>query len=241
MILPSFLTQLGYDAFPIVQKLNSISYIEKEGHIDHIQPWYDFRDIFEYLSCVEFARNQLLQLPTGRALGSINIVPARYNSASLVFFAQATFDNLAVWLNRIHNLGLKGNSISFYKSQIRPLLGIKNKHYEVILSEHNEFILKLNSYRMEWLHRLAGGAEVYSDKSPSEPDANISIQIPIDPVIPSLRSDSKKYLERVQNVQRKNGGKWLVPVSEFANEIADTTKTLTLKIAEVAVTFNGMV
>ena len=241
MILPSFLALLGYEALPVVRELNAISYIEKKDHIDPVHPWADFRDIFEYLSCVEFARHQLLQLPTGLALGSTNIVPARYNSASLVFFSQATLDNLAVWLNRIHHLGLKGNNISFYKNQIKPLLSMKSDHYGTILSNNEEFILRLNSYRMEWLHRLAGGAEIYSDKSPSEPDANVSIQIPIDPVIPSLRSDSKRYLEKIQEVQSKNGGRWLIPVADFANEIANATVDITLQVAEVAISFKGKV
>jgi len=80
---------------------------------------------------------------------------------------------------------------------------------------------------------------VYSDKIPSAPDATVSVRVPIDPVIPSLRRDSKRYLERIREVRRKNKGEWLVPVGAFANEIADATAALTLRLVEVSLAFEG--
>ena len=236
MILPSYLIQLGYESIPIVKELNSRSFDEKDEHIDLVRPWSDLRNVFEYLSCVEYARRQILELPKGKAIGSVDIIPARYHSASLVFFCQAALDNLAVWLNSSHRCGLKGTNVSFYKNEIKKSLSDIDKDYVALLDKHNKFIHRLNSYRMEWLHRLAGGAELYSDKNPADLEANISIQIPIDPQIPSLRGDPKEYLNRIRKVQRENKGRWLVPIEHFANEIAEETKNLILGLLEISST-----
>jgi len=235
VLLPPDLQALHYGEIPVLAKLNEISYLHKDDHIQPIYPWAGVRDILEYLTCVEYAKTRLLALPTGRALGSINVTPARHDSASLVFFSQAALDNLAVWLNGVFELGLKGNNVSFYKNQIKPLLNEKHQGFCLLLDEYEEFIQRLNSYRMEWLHRVAGGAQIYSDKSPSEPDANISIQVPIDPEIPSLVSEPKKYLKRIQKVQAKNSGQWLMPINEFAEYIQGNTKELVVRLLHEAV------
>lgn len=234
MLLPPYLRSLGYDALPAMRKLDDISFVEADDHLDPVHPWYDLRDVLEYLSCVEFARQQLLGLPAGRAIGSVDVVPARYNSASLVFFAQATLDNVAVWLNRAYDLGLRGIEVSFYKNRIARLLGQKDQGFQLVLSRDSSFISHLNSYRMEWLHRLGGGANVYCDKNPMGADAQFSIQVPIDPTLLSLQKDSKRYLERIREVEKENGGKWLLPVGVFANQIADGTRNLTIALIDVA-------
>jgi len=228
------LIQLGYDKIPVVKELNSRSFVEREEHIDFVRPWSDLRDIFEYLSCVEYARRQILELPKGKAIGSVDVVPARYHSASLVFFCQAALDNLAGWLNDNHGCGLKGINISFYKSEIKNSLSDIDAGYGALLDKSDEFIQRLNSYRMEWIHRLAGGAKVSSNKSPADAEANISIQIPIDPTITSLRGDPEKYSNRVQKVQREHGGKWLVPIEQFANEMTEETKNLVFGLLEIS-------
>jgi len=176
-----------------------------------------------------------LELPKGKAIGSVEEVTARYNSASLVFFCQAALDNLAVWLNKSHRCGLSGTNVSFYKKEIKKLLSDIDADYGAFLDKSDDFIQRLNSYRMEWLHRLHGGAEVYSNKSPADPEANISIEIPIDPEIPSLRGDPKKYIKRIQKVQREHGGKWLVPIEQFANEITEETKSLIFGLLEISI------
>lgn len=235
MLLPPDLRTLGYNEIPIFTKLNNLSYVQTEDHIQPVYPWAGIRDILEYVTCIEYSKSRLLTLPTGRALGSVNVTPARHDSAALVFFSQATLDNLAVWLKGVFELNLMGNNVSFYKSQIKPLLNQKHAAFGLLLDEYEEFIQKLNSYRMEWLHRVAGGAQIYSDKSPSEPDANISIQVPIDPEIPSLASEPRKYLKRIQKVQAKNGGSWLIPIDEFATYIQGNTKDLLVKFLEETV------
>lgn len=233
MILPSSLA--GFEEIPVIKKINSISFVEREDAIYRVEPWASLRDIFEYVACVEFAKDRLLNLPKDKALGSINITPARYDSASLVFFAQASLDNLAVWLNSAFDLGLKGNNISFYKDKIKPALEKKHAKFSSILVKHASFVANLNAYRMEWLHRIAGGAEIYSDKTPSNSDANISIQIPIDPTIPSLASQPTLYLNRIKKVQHENDGRWLIPIDEFAKYIRSQTVELIIEILEVTV------
>jgi hypothetical protein len=235
LLIPPDLRALGYDEIPVIAKLNEMSYVNEETHIQPVYPWAGVRDILEYVTCIEFSKSRLLDLPTGRALGSINVTPARYDSASLVFFAQATLDNLAVWLNETYSLGMKGNNASFYKNEIKSKLNEQHNDFGSVLDEYADFIQNLNSYRMEWLHRVAGGAQIYSDKSPSEPGANISIQVPIDPIIPSLASDPKKYRKRIQKVQSKNKGKWLMPIDEFAVYIHGNTKDLLIKMLGVAI------
>ena len=233
MILPSSLA--GFEKIPVMQKINSMSFVEREDAISIVEPWASLRDIFEYVACVEFAKERLLNLPKGRTLGSINITSARYDSAAMVFFAQASLDNLAVWLNSAFDLGLKGNNISFYKGKIRPALEEKHARFSSVLQKFDPFIANLNAYRMEWLHRIAGGAEIYSDKAPSDSSANISIQVPIDPKIPSLASQPILYLERIQKVQHENGGRWLIPIDEFAKYIRTKTVELVIEILEVTV------
>jgi hypothetical protein len=236
MILPPYLRSLGYDSIPVFKKLDKLSYEHKEDHIQPVYPWAEIRDILEYLSCVEFSKGRILELPTGRALGSKNVIPARYDSASLVFFAQATLDNLAVWLNDFFELNLNGTNRFFYKNKIKSALSTQHAEFGELLNENEEFIQKLNSYRMEWLHRIAGGAQIYSDKSPSGPDANISIEVPIDPEIPGLSSESQKYIKRIQKVQTKNDGKWLMSIEDFATYIQSNTKELLIRLLEEAVT-----
>jgi hypothetical protein len=235
MLLPPDLRALGYGEIPIIIKLNEFSYVHTEDHIQPVYPWAGVRDILEYLTCVEFAKSRLLTLPTGIALGSIHVTPARHDSASLVFFAQATLDNLAVWLNEVFDLKLKNTDISFYKNRIKQKLQEHYFEFAQVLEDYDDFIKNLNSYRMEWLHRVAGGAQIYSDKAPSESGARISIQVPIDPVIPSLSSEPEKYLKKIREVQSKNGGRWLMPIDEFAIHIQSKTKELLLRLLECTV------
>lgn len=233
MILPSSLA--GFEKIPVIQKINSISFVERGGVVNFIEPWAGLRDIFEYIGCVEFAKQRLLNLPKGKEIGSINITSARYDSASMVFFAQASLDNLAVWLNCTFDLRLKGTNKSFYNKKIKPALEAKHAGFSSVLQKYDHFVKNLNVYRMEWLHRMAGGANMYCDKTPLDAEANMSIQVPIDPTIPSLASQPKLYWERIQNVQHKNAGRWLVPIDEFAGYIQTNTVGLVIEILEVIV------
>ena len=82
LLLPPYLQSLGYATFPQVRELSDRAMtVTAEGiHLDIV--WSPWRGIFEYVCCVEYAREMLKGLPTGPAIGSINVVPARYHSAS---------------------------------------------------------------------------------------------------------------------------------------------------------------
>ncbi len=99
---------------------------------------------------------------------------------------------------------------------------------------HRPFITKLESYRQEWIHRLTGGANIYNDKSPSEPDANVQIMVPINPSIGQHEHDPKAYVKAVARTRTKNGGKWLYPVEEFADEMADGLKAFLVSFLAAA-------
>ena len=226
--------QLGYGSYSQVKELAGIAVREDDNQIQDVKPWAMWRDLFEYMCCVEYSRESLLNLPTGRYLGSVNAVPARYHSASLIFFCQATLDNLSVWLNSYYSFGLKGNNIAFHKNNIRPRLKEKNQEYDSAIGSNKNFISQLEKYRRIWIHQLTGGAEIYSDKSPSEHDAQITVMVPIDPEIPAhRRGDGKKYIKRINKVRTNNNGEWLYPIDKFANRFADGTKHFLLVMLEI--------
>jgi hypothetical protein len=219
VFLPPYLQSLGYDAIPEMKELARRALVESDEAIWLDATWDPWRGIFEYVCCVEHARAMLKGLPNGRAIGSINVVPARYHSASLVFFAQATLDNIAVWSSQRFKLDVKGSDCAFHKSKFK--LALKNKVPNVAASivSHSPFIERLEVYRQEWIHRLTGGASIYSDKSPSEPDAQIQIMVPINPSLGHHSQES--FAKAVARTRTKNGGRWLYPVGEFADIMAD--------------------
>src|SRR5688500_10157391 len=99
LFVPSFLRQLGYLEDPGLIRL-AAHLVREDGSQVVMHPDYRrWSGILDYLCCVEYARIAIHQLPTGRTLGSVDVVPARFYSTSLVFFAQACLDNLAVFLN----------------------------------------------------------------------------------------------------------------------------------------------
>jgi hypothetical protein len=227
--IPSYLRQLGYANFPAVVELGRRAITINPDHIQRNPPWNRWRGIFEYLSCIEFARESLHALPTGRALGSVNIVPARYHSASLIFFARATLDNIAVWIADIFNLQTKGSDCGFHKGKFRAELGQLDSELANVIEEHQEFLAELENYRQEWIHRLSGGAEVFSDKSPMDSDAKIEIAVPINP---RIDHESSSYLKMVNKCRQKNSGRRLYPITEFADRMANGTRDFLLDVLE---------
>lgn len=235
MILSGALRELGYLQIPLLGRLDSKSFVETIDAIKMVKPWSELRDVFEYVSCMECAVERLDSLPVGNALGSVNLTPARYDSAALVFFAQATLDNLAVWMNSVYSLGLSNSEISFYKNKMPKLLTSIDPGFKVSFDEYGKFVRRLNDYRMEWLHKISGGAEMYGDGVPGFPEANTQILVPLDPKINSVRFvDHKEYCRRVTQCEKENDGKWLIPVSDFAHEIKESTLALVLSLLEVS-------
>lgn len=226
LFLPPYLTQLGYGSIDAFYELGNRAVFEGEDQIIECPTWKPWRGILEYLSCVEFARSELHQLPHGKEIGSIDVVPARYNSASLVFFAQATLDNIALWLSNHLSLNVKGSDCAFHKTKFRENLVQYDSRFSGFIDNNSEYIEKLEKFRQEWIHRLSGGASVFSNAAPSDPDAKVEICVPIEPSINLNGTDGKHYLKKVENCRKRNGGRWLYTIDEFADYMADGCKSL---------------
>lgn len=234
LFLPPYLQSLGYAELPEMRELSSraVTISTEAIHTDPI--WGPWREIFEYVCCVEHSRELIINLPKGRAIGSADVVPARYHSASLVFFAQATLDNIAVWSSNRIQLAVKGSDCAFHKTKFNLALAGNSPTAAASVRLHEPFIKKLESYRQEWIHRLTGGASIYSDKPPTDPGSNIQIMVPINPSIGQYEHDHQAYIKAVARTQTKNGGKWLYPVEEFANEMADGLKAFIVSFLAAA-------
>lgn len=227
-LLPPYLQSIGYAEFPQVRELSNRAVTVTAEGVQHDQVWSPWRGILEYMCCVEYAREVLKALPEGRVIGSANVVPARYHSASLVFFAQATLDNLAVWTSKRLNLAVKGSNCAFHKPKFLQALAASAPTTTASVQHHAAFVFKLEAYRQEWIHRLSGGAQVYSDKSPSDPNAKIEIMVPINPSVGQFEHDAKAYVRAVERTRTNNGGRWLYPVTEFAEELTEGLKSFLL-------------
>lgn len=235
LFLPPFLQSLGYSTLPELRELAGRAVVtETAERVLYSAVWEPWRGILEYLCSVEYAREMLKGLPKGRAIGSLNVVPARYHAASLVFFAQATLDNVAVWSSKRLALDIKGSDCAFHKSKFNLALKENVPVVAAAAQIHGPFIAKLERYRKEWIHRHTGGAQIYSDKSLSEPDAHIQIMVPIDPAIGQFQHDYPAYVKAVARTRTNNGGKWLYPVEEFADEITDGLKTFLISFLAAA-------
>jgi hypothetical protein len=207
----------------------------KESHIEQNPVWFGWRGIFEYLACVEYGRSLLVLFPTARQLGSQHELPARYCSTSLVFFAQATLDNIAVWIAKMFSLTVKGSNCALHKTKFRNELSSHCQALVSILVSHDQFIKELHNFRMEWIHRLTGGAQIYSDKAPDDPTAKICLAVPINPAINSFEMHRKRYLQMVEECRASNAGQWLYAIDEFANKVADGTKTLAVDLLDISI------
>ena len=228
LFLPPHLQTLGYANLPGIRELADRAMTVTAEAIHQDSAWSAWRGILEYVSCVEYAREQIIGIPIGRAIGSVDVVPARYHSASLVFFSQATLDNLAVWSTARLNLDARGSDCAFHKSKFNPALAARVPNVATSIQPSAPFVAKLESYRQEWIHRLAGGARVFSDRSPSDPGAQIQIMVPINPSVGGYEHDPKAYLRAIARTRTNNGGRWLYPVAEFADELADGLKAFLL-------------
>src|SRR6516165_5790594 len=97
--VPPLLYLLGY------ARLQSIKELGRRGTVPGSflgirQAWGSWRGIFEYLACAEYARHLLHNLAQSKQTGGLTGLAGRYDAASLVFFGQATLDNVAAWLCR---------------------------------------------------------------------------------------------------------------------------------------------
>lgn len=221
LLVPPYLRSLGYAELPEFAELAKRAVIVGTDQITYVSAWAGWRGILDYVCCVELARSEIALLPKGQQIGSRDVVPARYHSAALVFFAQATLDNLAVWASNRLQLPVRGSDCSFHKQKLSMALVAAVPGLGAPLQAGSAYVARLESYRQEWIHRLSGGAEIYTDKPPSEPDATVQIVVPINPSIGHRGMDSRSLLRAIARTQTNNGGAWLLPIDRFADEMTD--------------------
>lgn len=233
LFLPPHLSQLGYGSIDVFVELGDRAITEDSQTVIDSKTWKPWRGILEYLSCVEFARHELHQLPHGRSIGSKDVVPARYNSASLVFFAQATLDNVALWLTNQLSLNVRGGDCAFHKRRFQEALIAYDQGFSAFIANNINYICELEKFRQEWIHRLSGGAKVYSNTNPSDPEAKIEICVPIEPSINVFSNNEKLYLKKVENCRKRNSGRWLYTIDEFADLMADGCKSMICELLAI--------
>ena len=230
LILPPHLHSLGYFAHQCVIELGRRAVVIKTDRIDFDPKWFLWRGIFEYLSCVEYAKYILKSLPTGSDVKDMHGLPAKYNSASLVFFAQATLDNMAVWMSKQFSINSKGSNLAFHSKSFIKELNLVDNDIGIIIDKHIKFINILKNYRTEWIHRITGGADVYSDRSPNDSACIAFLAVPINPKINHYEGTGSHKFKMIQECRDLNGGKWLYSIGEFADMIGNGAKEFTLDI-----------
>ena len=222
LFIPPYLQDLGYGNFAELIALGRVAVAETSTSVEIESRWASWRGILEYMACVEFARNSLRDLPVGRAIETIHARSARYHSASLIFFAQATLDNIAVWLSRTYALGIKGSNCALHKSKFLKAVRALDNDLAEVLASHSSFLGELERFRRRWIHQLSGGARVFSDRTPMDSEAQPTIMIAMDPEI-DLDRHGSEYVQQVERCRQANGGKWFYGVVEFADKFADGT------------------
>ncbi|MBT2603720.1 hypothetical protein J7E55_11905 [Bacillus sp. ISL-53] len=230
MILTPYLSELGYEEFDSVQVLNSISWRETPDEILFIRPWDYWREIFEYLGCVEFAKSELLKLNSEYNLGLVHDAAFRYHSASLIFFSQAVLDNIAGWLCSYKNITIHKSKIVFHKELFKNKLCEEIPSFQPFFKKYESLINDISNYRNEWIHRMIGGADIYTDKRPDDPEAKFEVMIPIDPTVKKLKGED--YIKRVEELNLEYGN-WLYTLDEFTLKFGDGTKRFVLDCLEI--------
>ena len=236
----SFLHSLGYANEPVLQVVAARTIQESAQEINFKEDGFAWRDIFDYIACVEFARYSIRQLVGSKPIDGRHALPAQYNSAALVFFAQAALDNIALWTSKKGVASVSGSDCAFHKRKFQVQLIASFKEFDDFFNKHEAFIVKLEKFRQEWIHRMAGGARLFSEKVPSDPTADISIMIPISPEIPKLIPNQKRYIRAVERTRTNSNGEWLQPVEEFSDSPADGLRLFSLDFLSLAVALNIM-
>lgn len=233
LLLPPYLQTLGYIDVPNIQKLSDKCFKEDNWH----PYWVEWRGIFDYLACVEYSFNSIRSLPKGSLLmGNFSDVHAKYHSASLVFFSQATLDNVAVWLKNKYSLNARGANISLSKSSFQNELINKDSQFEILFSNHSAYLDKLNTYRMDWVHRIIGGAVIGGDKRPDDPDFtddNIQVLIPMDSSLNLNTTNFNELHKKIEEIKKDNNGNYMYSVDDFADYILGGTKNLIFDTIEI--------
>lgn len=193
--------------------------------------WQPWEGVFQYLACVEYSRTTLDQLPRHQD----SEVEARYHSAGLIFFAQATLDLIARWLKTRLGLSAEGANIAFHKTGKRGLANqLKHqwKSFDELLSVHKPFINKLNEYRMSWIHKLSGGTVLDIRGPIKSSERSVDFVISKDPSA-DFFGPKREFLSKItdNNVPQE---RHLYTLSEFTNWCGGATKTFVLDSLEAS-------
>jgi hypothetical protein len=175
----------------------------------------------------------LHNLAQSKQTGGLTGLAGRYDAASLVFFGQATLDNVAAWLCRRAGLRISGRDCQLHKKRFKRALSKANiretERMIAAIERHGAFLPELERYRQIWIHSLAGGADIYADKSPAEGGVGF-FAVPLDPSIGFAQLDNSEYVRRVQACRDTNSGEWLEPLEHFADRFADGVKAICLDL-----------
>jgi len=187
-----------------------------------------------YLSCVEFARNNVHALPKGHSLTLEAETPAQYHTVSVVLFGQALADNLAVWLAEQLPLAVSGGDQNVLKKPFRKEFTKKLKASATdFLRRHDKYLNELNVYRQIWIHRHHGGGVLLSTEAPHDFNAEKMVGVPIDPTFDHHASDRQ---QRAEGVAKAHAGRYLYDASEFADLIANGSVALFFDVLQLSFT-----
>jgi hypothetical protein len=221
---------LGYESLPAIVELGRRSTVMKPGQVLLRERWKPGRGILEYLSLVEGARAQLIQIGSLRA-DSQSIYLAKYHSIALIVFSRATLDLAAGWLVRAFELQLGRRGERTLGRQLSNSLQRKGLgDIALAFDRHSPFLQKHTWFRTEWVHRSHGGVSGFADKAPDRPDANPRLGVPIEPDIDPSTMKADQYFRRVSKCRAKNGGNWVQSVEPFANNFADNTRDVCIDL-----------
>lgn len=217
-LLPSILMSLDYAREPAVVAFvqRAVRHEEGRGTVRN-DTWHPWEGIFEYMACVEYARARLRR--KGDRSGGDRETFVLYHTRSLIFFAQATLDLVAGWLNKQFDLKAKGGDISFSKDAFRNKLAGKSEEFCSLIKRHRDFADELTDYRMEWIHRIAGRPIM----TVREKDSDYTV--PIDPTTDWFQQDSWK--EKSEQARQRHG-RDSYEITEFADRFCDGTSNIVL-------------
>lgn len=241
-ILPASLSGGPYKNWPSIHKLSNLAISMRDGAIYTNSEWYAWREVLENIEMAHFAFDYLMNIEErfssreGRLQGSGQHGPfAKYHSAALVYFSQAAIELAAARLNEQLGLNIcQPFDVVFHSPRYKDAA---NKYPQLLtfLDQHQNIINKIKQYRVAWFHHLSGGANAWSDKSPSSPGFEGMYGAPIDPDINRhLNTDPKKYLEAVNRCRQENDGRWVYPLHEFARLIFDGTESVCFDALDIA-------
>jgi hypothetical protein len=218
LFVPPELQRRGFQNRQIFSDLAACAFEPLPRGLKQIQPWCRWQGLSQYLDCVAFADRSAKEIPTDSALSLEHVTQGRFYSVSIVFFTQALFDNVAVWLCGAMALPISGGDRHFLASPFTEALTRKRAVAAEELSKHDAFVKYVNKYRQVWVHTISGGAIAISDRNPFQyPDsARKFLGVPRDPAI---QPDQDSYMKRVEKCAKQNNGEYLNEIGDFTGRV----------------------